>query len=460
MVELATTAIRSGAPLERLTRGFAGTILHPGDAGYDAARAVWNSMVDRHPAVILGCGGTAHVVQALRIAREAGLPFSVRGGGHGIAGNAVCEGGIMIDLAPMKMVSVDPARRVARAEAGVLLSELDAATQAHGLAASTGVVGHTGIAGLTLGGGMGRLSRKYGLTSDTLLSAEVVLADGQVVTASEAEHPELFWGLRGGGANLGIVTRFEYRLFPVGPTVLGGALIHPIERAREALRFYRDWAMAAPDETSVDAAFMALPDGGGNVLAFSPCHIGPLEEAERDLAPLRAFGPPAQDMVQPMPYTALQTGLDDLFARGLRFYWKSHFLRRIEDGAIEAMVEAFARVPGPPSVIVLQQVGGAVARRAPDATAYAQRDAQWNFIPCAIWQDPAEDARNIAWVRALFEAMAPYATGGVYVNDLGEEGDDRIRAAYGANYARLARVKARYDPGNLFRMNQNVRPAG
>jgi FAD/FMN-containing dehydrogenase len=444
--------------LDRLGTRLCGEILQPGDPDYDTVRKLWNGMVEKRPAAILRCAGTADVVAALEVARGSGLPLAVRGGGHSIGGNSSCDGGLMIDLSPMKAIQVDPERRTVRAEAGVLLSELDAATQVHGLAASTGVVGHTGIAGLTLGGGMGRLMRKYGLTSDTLLSAEVVLADGRVVTASEAEHPDLFWGVRGGGGNFGIVTRFEFRVFPVGPTILGGLILHEFARATEALRFYRDFCLAAPDEVSVDAALMAVP-GGGLMLGFATCHIGPLEQAERDLQSLRAFGPPAQDMVGPMPYVVLQTSLDELFARGRRFYWKSHFLREMPDAAIDTIVTEFAKVPGPPSVIILQQAGGETARRGAGDTAYGNRDANWNFIPCAISEDPAEDARNMAWVRSVFDAMRPFATGGVYVNDLGEEGEDRIRAAYGANYDRLARVKARFDPANLFRLNQNIQPA-
>jgi FAD/FMN-containing dehydrogenase len=464
MEAVATTARAEALPrlapgaLDRLRTRLRGEILQPGDPDYDTVRKLWNGMVEKRPAAIIRCAGSADVVAALEVARGSGLPLAVRGGGHSIGGNSSCDGGLMIDLSPMKAIQVDPERRTARAEAGVLLSELDAATQAHGLAASTGVVGHTGIAGLTLGGGIGRLMRKYGLTSDTLISAEVVLADGRVVTASEAEHPDLFWALRGGGGNFGIVTRFEYRVFPVGPTILGGLILHEFARAAEALRFYRDFCLAAPDEISVDAALMAMPEGG-LMLGFAPCHIGPLEQAERELQPLRAFGPPAQDMVGPMPYVALQTGLDDLFARGRRFYWKSHFLREMSDAAIDTMVAGFAEVPGPPSLIVLQQAGGETARRGASDTAYGNRDANWNFIPCAISEDPAEDARNIAWVRGVFDAMRPFATGGVYVNDLGEEGEDRIRAAYGTNYDRLARVKAKYDPTNLFRLNQNIRPA-
>jgi FAD/FMN-containing dehydrogenase len=461
---VATTARGEPAPglasgaLDRQCAKLRGEIVQPGDADYDTVRQLWNGMMDRRPAAILRCAGTADVVAALEFARGSGLPLAVRSGGHSIGGNSSCDGGLMIDLSLMKAIQIDAPGRAARAEAGVLLSGLDAATQAHGLAASSGVVGHTGIAGLTLGGGMGRLMRKYGLTSDTLLSAEVVLADGRVVTASETENPDLFWALRGGGGNFGIVTRFEYRLFLVGPTILGGLILHEFARATEALRFYRDFCLAAPDEVSVDAALMAMP-GGSLMLGFAPCHIGPLEQAERELQPLRSFGPPAQDMVGPMPYVALQTSLDDLFARGRRFYWKSHFLREMPDAAIDTMVAQFARVPGPPSVIVLQQAGGETARRGAGETAYGNRDANWNFIPCAISEDPAEDARNIAWVRGVFEAMRPYATGGVYVNDLGDEGEERIRAAYGGNYDRLARVKSKYDPLNLFRLNQNIRPA-
>lgn len=444
--------------LDGLQARLLGKVVRPGDATYDEVRRLWNGMVDRRPAAILRCTAARDVVEAVSFARDAGLPIAVRGGGHSIAGNSSCDGGIMIDLSPMRAIWVDPKARTAVAEPGVLLMELDAATQAHGLATPSGVVGHTGIAGLTLGGGIGRLARKHGLTCDNLLSAAVVLADGRVVRASATEHPDLFWGLRGGGGNLGIVTAFEYRLHPVGPIILGGLLLHPFGCAREALRFYRDFNRAAPDEVSADAVLMATPTEG-LMLGIACSYLGPLDEGERVLRPLREFGPPAQDQVGPVAYTALQTSLDELFARGRRFYWKSHLLREISDRAIEALLEQSTRIPAAPTVIVLQHIGGAVSRIGVGETAYAHRNAAYDCIPIAIWDNPADDARNIAWGRGFFEALRPFATGGVYVNNLGEEGDERVRAAYGTNHARLAQVKARYDPSNLFRLNQNVWPA-
>ncbi|MBL6458767.1 FAD-binding oxidoreductase [Belnapia sp. T6] len=443
--------------IDQLRARLRGQVVLPTDAHYDAVRQLWNGMVDRRPAFILRCATTEDVAEAVTFARGTGLPVAVRGGGHSIAGNSSCDGGVMIDLSPMRTIRVDATTRTAVAGPGVLLSELDAATQAHGLAVPSGVVGHTGIAGLTLGGGIGRLARKHGLTCDNLLSAEVVLADGRVVRASAVERPDLFWGLRGGGGNLGIVTAFEYRLHPLGPTVLGGLLLHDFARARQALRFYRDFNRAAPDEVSADAVLLATPEGP--MLGISCCYLGPVEEGERVLRPLREFGPPAQDLVGPVAYTALQTGLDDLFARGRRFYWKSHYLHGISDAAVEAMLARFAEVPGPPTLVVLQQVGGAISRVDPATTAYGNRDAAYDCVPIAIWDDPTEDERNIAWTRGFAEAVRPFATGGVYVNNLGEEGEERVRAAYGSNYVRLARLKAEYDPTNLFRLNQNVRPA-
>jgi FAD/FMN-containing dehydrogenase len=432
-----------------------GSVVLPGDDAYDPARHIWNGMVDRRPAAILRCADTPDVVRALAFARATGLPIAIRAGGHSIAGKSICDGGIVIDLSPMSSVAVDPATRTVRCGAGALLRDMDAATQAHGLAVSSGIVGHTGVAGLTLGGGMGRMSRRHGLTCDNLLEAEVVLAGGEVVCASPAAHADLFWGLCGGGANLGIVTSFTFRAQPVGPTVFGGLVLHAMADAPAALRRYRDFCRTAPDGASVDAALLATPDG--RFLATSACHIGTPEEGARDLAPLRA-GQPIQDMMAPLAYTALQTSMDELFAHGQRFYWKSCYMNALPDEAIEALVALFAEVPAPPSLIVLQQMGGAIARRPEAEAAFAGRGAQWNCIPIAIWTDPAEDDHQIAWARGVFEAMRPFASGGVYVNDLGDEGEERVRAAYGANFARLSALKAKYDPENVFRANQNVRP--
>jgi FAD/FMN-containing dehydrogenase len=448
-----------GAAVERLRAGLRGGVLLPETDGYEAARRVWNGRIDRRPAAILRCTCTADVVAAVNVACASGLTVAVRGGGHSIAGASVCDGGLVIDLSPMKTIRVDPVQRIARAQPGLTLGEFDSATQAHGLATTMGVNADTGIAGLTLGGGLGRLARKHGLACDNLLAAEIVLADGRTVTASDAENADLFWAIRGGGGNFGIVTAFEYRLHPLGPQVLGGLVLHDFAHAGTVLRFYRDFTAAAPDEVSADAIFLTLP-GGRRLLAISACYAGPVEEAERALRPLRAFGTPVQDTIAPVAYTALQGSADSLFVRGRRYEWKAQFLKQLSDMAIDALTEEFARAPSPLSLAVLQQVGGAIARVPATATAYCNRDAAYDCFPAAIWEDPAEDERHIVWVRNFWTAMQPFATGGVYANNLGEEGEGRVRAAYGANYARLAELKAKYDPYNLFRLNQNIRPAG
>jgi FAD/FMN-containing dehydrogenase len=447
-----------GAAVERLSTRLQGSVLLPQTEGYEAARHVWNGLVDKRPAAILRCTGRDDVAEAVEVARASRLMLAVRGGGHSVAGASVCDGGLVIDLSGMKAIRVDPERLSARAGPGLTLGEFDAATEAHGLATTMGVNSDTGIAGLTLGGGIGRLGRRHGLACDNLIAAEVVLADGRVVTASAAENPDLFWAIRGGGGNFGIVTEFEYRLHPLGPQILGGLLLHDFARAREVLRFYRDFSGTAPDEVSVDAVFLTTPEGQ-RLLAISACYVGPVEAGEQALGPLRAFGPPLEDLIAPVAYTALQASADPLFARGRRYYWKAHFLKGLSDAAIDALTDGYARSTSPLSLAVLQQVGGAIARVSADATAYANRDAAYDCFPAAIWENPAEDERHIAWARAFWEAMRPFSSGGVYANSLGEEGEERVRAAYGANYARLAAVKAKYDPDNLFRLNQNIKPA-
>ena len=399
-----------GAAIERLRARLRGGVLLPDAAGYEAARRVWNGLVDKRPAAILRCADAPDVAEAVTVARACGLMVAVRGGGHSIAGASVCDGGMVIDLSGMKAVRVDPERRVAQAEPGVLLGEFDAATQRHGLATTLGVNSDTGIAGLTLGGGFGRLARKHGLACDNLLAAEIVLADGRIVTASAAENPDLFWAIRGGGGNFGIVTRFDYRLHPLGPQILGGLLLHEFARAREVLRFYREFSATAPDEVSADAVFLTTQEGE-RLLAISACFVGPVEDGERALRPLRAFGPPAQDLIAPVPYTVLQASADPLFQRGRRYYWKAQFLSRISDAAIDAMAEGYAGATSPLSLAVLQQVGGAIAQVDGAATAYANRDAAYDCFPAAIWEDPAEDDRHIAWARGFWETMRPFATG-------------------------------------------------
>jgi FAD/FMN-containing dehydrogenase len=424
---------------------------------YNQARRVWNGMVDRHPAAVVYCAGYDDVVAAVNFARSRDLFVAVRAGGHNIAGASVCDDGLVIDLSRMKQIEVDPIKRTARAQAGLNLGEFDAATQAHGLATTMGVNTDTGIAGLTLGGGFGKLGRKHGLSCDNLISAEIVTADGQLLHASANEHADLFWAIRGGGGNFGIVTSFEYRLFPVGPMLLAGALLHPYERARDAMRFYQAYASAAPDELSLDAALAMMPSGE-RVFSISACYVGPIDEGERVIKPLRAYGAPIQDQIARRSYVDIQSAGDAIFPRGRRYYWKAQFLRELTDAATDTLLAAYASSPAE-SLLVLQHVGGAIARVPVTATPYANRDALYDCFPISIWDDPAEDTTRIRWARELWDDMRPFSTGGVYANNLGEEGTERIEAAYGQNYARLLALKNKYDPSNFFRLNQNIKPA-
>jgi FAD/FMN-containing dehydrogenase len=414
-------------------------------------------MIDRRPALIACCTGVADVHAGVQFAQEHALLVSVRGGGHGVTGAAVCDGGVMIDLARMQSVRVDPARQTVRAEGGTTWGTLDHETQAFGLANTGGVVRSTGIAGLTLGGGHGFLMRSYGLACDNVLAMDLVLADGRVLTASATAHAELFWGLRGGGGNFGIVTSFEYHLHPVGP-LLAGLLIYPLAQAREVLRRYRELTSTAPDALGTLAALATVPDGTpAGVLLIA--HNGRIEDGERLLHPLRTFGPPLADQVGPLSYVALQSISEHFNPPGLRNYNRSDYLQALSDDAIATMVEHFATVPTPQTHIVLEHLGGAVGRIEPDATAIAYRDAPYNMLTVGIWEDPAADAPNIHWARALWERMQPFSAGGAYINYMGEEGEDRVRAAYSpATYARLVALKKTYDLANMFRLNQNIKP--
>jgi FAD/FMN-containing dehydrogenase len=442
----------------KLKASLRGELLRPGDDTYAESRKVWNGMIDHRPALIARCAETADVIETITFARDNDLLVSVRGGGHNIAGKAVCTGGLMIDLSHMRSVAVDPLNRTARVDGGATLGELDGATQASGLATTAGVVTHTGVAGLTLGGGVGRLARKYGLACDNLLSVELVTAEGQVVRTSASEHSDLFWGVRGAGANFGVATSFEFQLHPVGPGVLGGVVVHPLEKARAALKFYYEYSRSAPDELSADAFFLTSTDGDP-VFAISVCYIGPMEEGERVLEPLRRFGPPLADEVGPAAYTELQAAGDAFFPVGLHYYWKSHFLEEIPDDAIEAAVSHFASVPSPRSLIVFQQFGGAVSRVAHSETAFRHRNAQYDNFAASIWTDPRESEMHEQWVREWWDMMSPFSIGAEYVNNLGEEGEDRVRAAYGDNYERLVVLKNKYDPTNFFRLNANIQPS-
>jgi hypothetical protein len=446
------------AAAQKLKASLRGELLRPGDATYDEIRRVWNGMIDHRPALIARCAGTADVIETVTVARDYDLLVSVRGGGHNIAGKAVCTGGLMIDLSRMRGVAVDPLDRTARVEGGATLGELDAATQASGLATTAGVVTHTGVAGLTLGGGVGRLARKYGLACDNLLSVDLVTADGQVVRTSATENSDLFWGVRGAGANFGVATSFEFQLHPVGPGVLGGVLVHPLEKAGAALKFYYEYSHSAPDELSADAFFLTLPDGDP-VLAISVCYIGPIEQGERVLEPVRRFGPPLADEVGPVAYTELQAAGDAFFPVGLHYYWKSHFLKEIAADAIEATVSHFASAPSPRSIIAFQQFGGAVGRVAHAETAFRHRDVQYDNFAASIWTDPRESGMQQRWVREWWDMMGPFSMGAEYVNNLGEEGEERVRAAYGDNYDRLVALKNKYDNTNFFRLNANIQPS-
>ncbi len=434
-----------------------GPLLLAGDTGYDDARTIWNALIDRRPALIARCSGAADVIAAVMFAREHGLLVSIRGGGHNVAGKAVCDGGLMIDLSRMKAIRVDPAACTARAEPGVLGADLDRETQAFGLATPVGTVSSTGIAGLTLGGGQSWLASKHGFAIDNLLSVDIVTADGKLLTASATQNADLFWGIHGAGHNFGVVTSFEYRLHPVGP-VLGGLVLHPFSQATEVLRFYRDFTAGQPDELQTWAAILTAPDGN-QVVALIPCYVGDLGEGERLLAPLRRFGSPLADMVAPIPYVAMQTLFDAALPHGRLGYWKTGLTNRISDEVIAATVGHAKQVPSPHTVIIFAELHGAYARVGKTDTAYYHRDMQYDLIALSAWTDPGATERNIRWTRDIFAAWEPHLGHAVYVNDLGDEGEERVRSAYGENYARLAALKTKYDPTDFFRLNQNIKPA-
>jgi FAD/FMN-containing dehydrogenase len=453
-----STSGLTDAAIGDLRAGLRGQLLTPSDQGYDTARKIDNAMIDRRPALIARCAGVADVLAAVRFARKHEVLVSVRAGGHNVAGNAICDGGLVIDVSPMKGIRVDPGARTVQAQAGVTWGELDAETQAFGLATTGGVISTTGIAGLTLGGGVGWLNGRFGLACDNLVSADVVTADGHFLKASERENDELFWGLRGGGGNFGLVTSFEYRLHPVGPIVLSGPVFHPAARARDVLRFYREFSASEPDELTTYAGLLTGPDGTP-LVGLVPCYAGPPEQGEKVLERLRKFGPPAVDMLGPMPYVAVQRMFNDGFPPGRFQYWKSSLTPELSDGLIDAVVEHMARVPSPNSAVMLEHYHGAYSRPAPTATAYSHRRPTYDVVIIANWTNPADHERNTAWARGLFAAVQPQVSRAAYVNFLDrDDGADRVRAAYGDNYDRLVALKRKYDPTNFFRMNQNVRP--
>ncbi len=454
---MVVTDALSDAAIQRLRRSVRGTILRHADEGYDAARTVWNGMIDRRPSLIVRCADAADVAQAIAFARANGLRIAVRGGGHNAAGLAVCDNGLVVDLSSMNAIDVDPIRRTARAGGGTTWGEFDRATQAHALATTGGAISTTGIAGLTLGGGLGWLMRSYGLACDNLVSVDLVTADGRSLTASETQNADLFWGIRGGGGNFGVITSFEYRLHPVGP-ILGGMLVYPVDRAEEVLRTYRELTATAPNQLTAFAGLMTSPDGFP-VLAILVCYNGPIDEGEKAIRPMQAFGPPIADLVRPMSYVELQSSLDAAFPPGLQVYWRSDFLSGLADGAIDAIVDRFRKAPSPLTAVLIEHLGGAVRQVSHNANAFAHRNADYNLAIVSRWADQSQAEPNVAWTREFWTEMRPH-TSGVYVNYLGVgEGDDRVRAAYGSeSFERLVTLKNAYDPANVFSMNQNIRP--
>ena len=443
-----------------LAATFAGQLLKPSDLGYDEARKVHNGLVDKRPALIARCRGVADVADAVNLTRRLGLEVAVRGGGHNVAGRATIDGGVMIDLAPMRGIHVDPKSRTVRAQGGATWGEVNRETQLYGLAVTGGVVSTTGIAGLTLGGGLGWLMGKYGLALDNLRAVELVTANGKILRASKQEEPDLFWAVRGGGGNFGIATSLEYALHPVGPTVMGGLLIHPIDRSRAVLEFYRESTRSLADEHTLIATLAHAPDGSSmKVAALVTCHCGPLTDAEKALRPLKQFGPPILDAAAPMPYSQLNTMLDANYPKGALNYWKSNFLTELSDAAIDTMIGCFERCPTPMGQLLLEHIHGAAARVGVDDTAFPHRKEGYNFLVLAQWMKPADTSACIAWAREAYERMQPFFASGRYVNYLDDdEAGDPVAAAYGPNYRRLQQVKAQYDPKNFFRMNQNIRP--
>jgi FAD/FMN-containing dehydrogenase len=458
----------SNEAVDALRGGLRGALCLPGEAGYDEARTLWNAMIDKRPAVVVRAAGASDVIQTVRLAAQHGLLLSVRGGGHNIAGNAVCDGGLMLDLSRMLSVRVDTAARTVRVEPGARLADLDKETQAFGLATPVGINSTTGVAGLTLGGGFGWLSRKHGLTVDNLLSADVVTAAGELVHTSPNANPDLFWAIRGGGGNFGVVTSFEFKLHPVGPQVTAGLIVHPFSAARDVLLEYRRLVAQAPDELSVWVVMRKAPPlpflpkdvHGTEVLVLAICHLGDAAASQKVVAPFKAIGKPIADVVGPAPLVGWQTAFDPLLTPGERNYWKSHDFVEIADGFIDVLLDAVGKLPSPDCEVFVGNLGGAINRVPADATAYPHRDIEFVMNVHTRWSNPAEDAGCIAWARALYDAATPFATGGVYVNFMPEDEAKRVRTgAYGPNYDRLAKIKAKYDPKNLFRMNQNVAPA-
>lgn len=454
------------APIETLKSHVQGRVVLPDDASYDEVREIWNAMIDRRPAVIVQCANADDVSQCIKFARENGIEISIRGGGHNIAGNALCHNGMLIDLSTMKNVSVDPQKRRAYVEPGALLADFDQVAQTYGLATPVGINSTTGIAGLTLGGGFGWLTRKYGMTIDNLVSTEVITADGNKMRASKTENADLFWAIRGGGGNFGIVTEFEFELHPVGPEILAGLIVFPLAQAKQVLTQYRKFAESAPEELNVWTVLRKAPPlpflpenvHGKEVIVLAVFYAGDIAEGERLIEPLRHFGDSYGEHIGVQPYAAWQQAFDPLLTRGARNYWKSHNFTELSDGVLDAIVEFVGKLPSPHCEIFIGCIAGAPNRISADATAYYHRDAKFVLNVHGRWEEATQDAMCIAWAREFFQASAPYASAGAYVNFMTEEESDRIQSAYGSNYDRLVQLKRQYDPENIFHLNQNIKP--
>lgn len=458
------TSELDAATVQAFASGVRGELIQPGDLSYDEARHIFNGMIDRRPRLIARCADAADVMSAVNFAREQGLTLSVRGGAHNVAGSSMNDDGLVIDLSRMRSVWVDPANQTVRAAGGATWGDMDHATHAFGLATPGGFVSTTGVGGLTLGGGLGYLTRKYGLSVDNLLSVDLVTASGEFLTACAEENADLFWGVRGGGGNFGVVTSFEFKAHPV-KIVYGGPLIYPVEKAKDVLRLYRDFLATAPDEMNCFFAFLIVPPGppfpenlwNKTMCGLVSCYIGPMEQAEAVVRPLRELGP-ALDMLGPIPFPILNSMFDELAPSGLQQYWKADLTTSLTDEMIEIHAAFGPKMPTIPSIVHIYSVGGAANRVASDATAYVHRDAQFTHFIGAAYTDPAETPQHVAWVRDYWTALHPH-TIGAYANFLMDEGEERVRSIYGANYDRLAALKRRYDPTNLFHMNQNIKPA-
>ncbi|MBD2739856.1 FAD-binding oxidoreductase [Nostoc paludosum FACHB-159] len=450
----------------KLKTNVKGHVVLPEDPAYDEVREIWNAMIDRRPAAIVQCATADDVAHTILFARENGLEISIRGAGHNIAGNALCDRGVTIDLSTMKNVRVDPQKRRAYVEPGATLADFDKVAQTHGLATPVGINSTTGIAGLTLGGGFGWLTRKYGMTIDNLVSAAVVTADGNQIRTSETENPDLFWAIRGGGGNFGVVTEFEFALHPVGPEILAGLIVFPFSQAKQVLTQYRKFAQSAPEELNVWVVLRKAPPlpflpedvHGKEVIVLAVFYAGDIAEGEKLIEPLRSFGDAYGEHIGPQPYIAWQQAFDPLLTKGARNYWKSHNFIELQDGAVDAIVQFVGKLPSQACEIFIGLIAGASNRISPDATAYYHRDAKFVLNVHGRWDDPAQDGIGIAWAREFFQVSAPYASAGAYVNFMTEEEGDRVAAAYGANYERLVQIKRRYDPENIFHLNQNIKP--